>query len=144
MYLTQIQVKRDLLTENRGLKGSFYIPSLQYRYTKFTKILSKLWKCEISQKNLVWISSPLNKKSYNICTYRQWQCDDFNFVSFCISDELFSAMIICPGTIHSEILNADVGFQINSCFVEKVIIIPYSFSVCICLDSFIHRFVWRS
>ena len=136
MYLTQIQVKRDLLTENRGLKSSFYIPSLQYWYTKFCK----------SYKNVRFHKkdSPLNKKSYNICTNRQWQCDDFNFVCFCISDELFSAMIICPGTIHSEILNTDVGFQINSCIVEKVIIIPYSFSMCVCLDSFIHRFVWRS
>ena len=50
MYLTQIQVERDLLTENRGLKGSFYIPSLQYRYEKFTKILSELKNVRFHKK----------------------------------------------------------------------------------------------
>ena len=69
------------------------------------------------------MSLPLDKKSYNICAYRQWQCDNFDFVSFCISDKFFSAMIVRPGTIHSEILNADVDFQIDSHFIEKVIIV---------------------
>ena len=60
------------------------------------------------------MDSPLNEKSYYICSYRQRQCDDFNFVSFCISDKFFSAMIVRPGTVHSEILNANMGFQIDS------------------------------
>ena len=127
MYLTQIQVKRDLLTENRGLKGSFYIPSLQYRYTKFCQSYENVK----FHKKITCLSSPLNEQSYNICSYGQWQCNDFNFVCFCVSDEFFSAMIICPGTIHSEILNADMGFQINSSFVEKVIMIPYHYSTCV-------------
>ena len=146
-----LYLKTDVSDSNSSQKRSPYGKSRLERlilYPLITvsvhKIFVKVMKMWIFTKNLVWISSPLNKKSYNICTYRQWQCDDFNFVSFCISDELFSAMIICPGTIHSEILNADMGFQIYSCFVEKVIIIPDHFSVCVCLDSFIHRFVWRS
>ena len=133
-----LYLKTDVSDSNSSRKRSPYGKSRLERLILYPliavsvhKILSNLWKCEISQQNLVWISSPLNKKSYNICTYRQWQCDDFNFVSFCISNELFSAMIVCPGTIHSEILNADMGFPINSRFIEKVIIIPYHYSTCV-------------
>ena len=112
-----LYLKTDVSDSNSSQKRSPYGKSRLERlilYPLITvsvhKILSKLWKCEISQK-LICLSSPLNKKSHNICTYRQWQCDDFNFVCFCISDELFSAMIVCPGTMHSEILNASMGFQ---------------------------------
>ena len=32
-------------------------------------------------------------------------------------------MIVRPGTVHCEILNANMGFQIDSYFIEKVIIV---------------------
>ena len=67
--------------------------------------------------------SPLYKKSDDIRAYWQRQCDNFNFVSFCVSDKFFSAMIVRPGTVHCEILNANMGFQIDSHFIEKVIIV---------------------
>ena len=90
------------------------------------------------------MSLPLNEKSYNICSYRQWQCNDFDFVSFCISDQFFSAMIVCPGPMHSAILNANKGFQIDSHFIEKVIIVPKLDSgYCEELDLLKRRFVER-
>ena len=53
-------------------------------------------------------------------------------------------MIVRPGTVHCEILNANMGFQIDSYFIQKVLIVPKYYSTYFDrLDSFKRRIVER-
>lgn len=96
MYLTQIQVKRDLFTENRGIKSSFLSPHYSIVTKNYVNIVKFL---------------PLDEKSNNIGTYWQRQCNDFNCVGFGVTNKLFPTMVISPRPVHGEILDTLMGFK---------------------------------